>query len=130
MSLDSWMHATRIDLEWRREEISRWEFWMPLQLNCRMAPSEWSGWGGGEGGSIGEEGGGEEGGVEEGVGGGDGEGLEEDGEEGVVGEGGGGGGEQAGHPQLECQSACLGKPEHLKCTQPLQREHRYAPLPE
>ena len=68
MSLDSWMHATRMDLEWRREEISRWEFWMPLQLNCRMAPSEWSGWGGGEGGSIGEEGGGEEGGVEEGMG--------------------------------------------------------------
>ena len=33
------------------------------------------------------------------------------------------GGEQAGHLQLGCQSAALGRPEHLKCTQALQSEH-------
>ena len=56
--------ATKMDLECRREDISWWEFWMPLQLNCRMAPSELSGGGVGEGVCGGD---GEEGGVEGGV---------------------------------------------------------------
>ena len=60
-----------MDLEWRKEEISWWEFWIPLQLNCRMEPSEWTvggaeGAGGGGGGEVGGEVG-EVGGVEGGV---------------------------------------------------------------
>ena len=61
---------------------------------------------------MGGERGGEEGGVEGGV-----WKESEDEEEGLE------GGEQAGHLQLGCQSAALGRPEHLKCTQALQSEH-------
>ena len=34
------MQATRMDLECRRDKISWWEFWIPLQLNCRMVPAK------------------------------------------------------------------------------------------
>ena len=67
------MQATNTDLEWRREESSAWEFWIPLQLNCRMEPRLLCGGVEEEGGGgVGEEGGGgvgKEGGEEEGVGG-------------------------------------------------------------
>ena len=39
-------------------------------------------------------------------------------------------GEKAGHCQLRCQSAALGRPERLKCSQALQSEHWYARFPE
>ena len=115
-SLVSWRQATKMDLEWRKEEISWWEFWIPLQLNCRMEPSEWTvggaeDAGGGVGGEVGEVGGVEGGVWNESV----------DEEEGEGGEGGGGGwggcgvgaGEQTGHCQLGCQAEESGRPEHL-----------------
>ena len=37
LSFVSWMHAMRTELEWRKLSISWWEFWMPLQLNWRIA---------------------------------------------------------------------------------------------
>ena len=38
----SWIQATKMDLEFRRERIYLWEFSIPLQLNCKMEPSEWA----------------------------------------------------------------------------------------
>ena len=38
-NLVSWTQATRTPLSCRRADNSWWEFWMPLQLNCRMEPS-------------------------------------------------------------------------------------------
>ena len=49
VSLVSCRQAMRMDLEWRRVDISWWEFWIPLQLNCNIEPSEWTGGGGGDG---------------------------------------------------------------------------------
>ena len=36
MSFVSCIAAIRMFLVWRREAISECEFWIPLQLNCRM----------------------------------------------------------------------------------------------
>ena len=102
MSFDSWMQATRIDLECRRERISWWEFWIPLQLNCKMVPAGGTWLEGVSEGGDGEEGGVKKESVEEEGKGDGGEGEEGGGAERVGGEEEGGGKEeegQAGHCQ-------------------------------
>ena len=88
-SLDFCTQATNIDLEWRRQESSRCQFWISLPLNFRMELAVWLWVGELLGGGVGEQAD-EEGGVDGGVW----KVSEEEEGDGVVGD------RQSGHRQL------------------------------